>query len=31
MYDLHNRHGQFSGSQFLITLLKASKDISLLN
>ena len=31
MYDLHSLHGQFSGSHFLISFLKACNDVSFLN
>ena len=31
MYDLHSIHGQFSGSHFLISFLKACNDVSFLN
>ena len=31
MYDLHSLHGQFSGSHFLISFLKACNDASFLN
>ena len=31
MYDLHSLHGQFSGSHFLISFLKACNNVSSLN
>ena len=31
MYDLHSLHGQFSGSYFLISFLKACNNVSSLN